>query len=159
MEVTRGQNKTSISISTLPRTAGRARARTRLRSTGEPFRRRWLGGLRGLLEARARGEDIAIVPDGPRGPRHLAKDGVVQLARATGLPVFAFGVAARPARRLGSWDRMQIPWPFARVAIVVSEPLFLPRRAETGLADARAAIETALARVNATAAAAVGLPE
>ncbi len=122
--------------------------------------RGWLGGLRGLLEARARGEDIAIVPDGPRGPRHCAKDGVVQLARATGLPVFAFGVAARPVRRLGSWDRLQVPWPFARVAIVVSEPLFLPRRAETGLADARAAIETALARVNATAAAAVGaLPE
>ena len=44
----------------------------------------------------------------------------------------------------------------ARVAIVVSEPLVLPR-SETGLADARAAIEAALAEVNATAAAAVGV--
>ena len=137
--------------------AARAMARFGVAAVRGSSTRGWLGGLRGLLEARARGEDIAIVPDGPRGPRHQAKDGVVQLARSTGLPVFAFGVAARRARRLSSWDRMQIPWPFARVAIVVSEPLALPR-SESGLADARAAIEAALAEVNATAAAAVGVP-
>jgi len=137
--------------------AARAMARFGVGAVRGSSTRGWVGGLRGLLEARARGEDIAIVPDGPRGPRHQAKDGVVQLARATGLPVFAFGVAARRARRLHSWDRMQIPWPFARVAIVVSEPLVLPR-SEAGLADARAAIEATLADVNATAAAAVGVP-
>jgi len=137
--------------------AARAMARFGVAAVRGSSTRGWLGGLRGLLEARARGEDIAIVPDGPRGPRHQAKDGIVQLARSTGLPVFAFGVAARRARRLSSWDRMQIPWPFARVAIVVSEPLALPR-SESGLADARAAIEAALAEVNATAAAAVGVP-
>src|SRR5206468_2108301 len=62
--------------------------------------RGWLGGLRGLLAARARGEDIVIVPDGPRGPRHEAKDGALQLARATGLPlVVVGGGAGQPSPR------------------------------------------------------------
>lgn len=119
--------------------------------------RGWLGGLRGLLHARRRGSDLVIVPDGPRGPRHVAKEGAVQLARATGLPVVAFGAAAVPARRLGSWDRMQMPRPFARVALVVSEPIAVAREADLpAQAAAHAAIAAALERVTAAAAAAVG---
>ena len=114
--------------------------------------RGWLGALRGLLAARARGEDIAIVPDGPRGPRHEAKDGAVQLARATGLPLLVVGVAASPARRLGSWDRLQVPRPFARVALVLNAPVVLP----ADKAAARAALEAALGEANAEAARAVG---
>jgi len=116
--------------------------------------RGWLGGLRGLLAARARGEDILIVPDGPRGPRHQAKDGALQLARATGLPLVVAGAAAWPARRLGSWDRMVVPRPFARVALVLSAPLALP----ADRAAARAALEAALGEANAEAARAVGAP-
>jgi lysophospholipid acyltransferase (LPLAT)-like uncharacterized protein len=113
--------------------------------------RGWLGALRGLLAARARGDDVVMVPDGPRGPRHRAKDGAVQLARATGLPLVAVGAAARPVRRLGSWDRMQIPVPFARVALVMSAPVELP----TNRAEAVGALEAALARANGEAAALV----
>jgi hypothetical protein len=120
--------------------------------------RGFVGGWRGLLAAERRGEDIVIAPDGPRGPRHHAKDGVVHLAQATGVPIVAFGAAAWPVRRLGSWDRMQVPRPFARVAIVASEPLFVARGEETDLDAARAAVEAALGRVNAAAAAAIGVP-
>src|SRR5213076_2102083 len=67
--------------------------------------RGWLGGLRGLLAARARGEDILIVPDGPRGPRHQANDGALQLARATGLPLVVAGAAAWAARLAGGPGR------------------------------------------------------
>ena len=114
--------------------------------------RGWLGGLRGLLAARGRGEDIAIVPDGPRGPRHAAKDGAVQLASSTGLPLVVVGAAAWPARRLRSWDRLQVPRPFARVVLVLRAPLALP----ADKAAARAALEAALAEANAEAARAVG---
>jgi len=111
-----------------------------------------LGGLRGLLAARARGEDIVIVPDGPRGPRHRAKEGAVQLARATGLPLVVIGAAAHPARRLGSWDRLLVPRPFARAAVVMSEPVALP----ADKPEAVAALEAALARTSAEAAKLVG---
>ena len=116
-----------------------------------------VGGLRGLLAARERGEDLAVVPDGPRGPRHRAKPGVIQIARATGLPLIAVGAAARPARRLGSWDRLQLPLPFARVALVASTPVPVPRGGDEASEGATlAALEAALTQVNAEAAASVG---
>ena len=37
--------------------------------------RGWLGAMRGLLAAHARGEDLVVIPDGPRGPRHRSKRG------------------------------------------------------------------------------------
>ena len=132
--------------------AAQAMHRLGIRAVRGSSRRGWVGGLRGLLAARARGEDVVIVPDGPRGPRRRAKEGIVQLARATGLPVVVVGAAARPARRLGSWDRMQLPAPFARVALVLSRPVVLPESKP----DAVAALEAALAAANAEAATLVG---
>ncbi len=139
--------------------AGRALGRLGVGTVRGSSTRGWVGALRGLLAAEARGDDLAIVPDGPRGPRHEAKEGVVQLARATGLPVVAFGTAAWPARRLGSWDRLQIPRPFARVAIVTSAPIVVSRRADAAaLAAAHAAVAAALEQATAAARAAVGAP-
>jgi lysophospholipid acyltransferase (LPLAT)-like uncharacterized protein len=112
--------------------------------------RGWVGAVRGLLAANARGEDLVVVPDGPRGPRHEAKEGVVQLARATRLPVVAIGIAAAPSRRLRSWDRMQVPWPFARVALVLGAPIPIAR---DGTAGALAAVQQALESTAADAAA------
>src|SRR5205823_3321243 len=61
--------------------AAQAMRRLGIRAVRGSETRGRLGGLRGLLAARARGEDIVIVPDGPRGPRHRAKEGALQLAR------------------------------------------------------------------------------
>jgi lysophospholipid acyltransferase (LPLAT)-like uncharacterized protein len=131
--------------------AAQALRRLGIHSVRGSSRRGWVGGIRGLLAARARGEDLAIVPDGPRGPRRQAKEGVVQLAHATGLPLLVIGAAARPVRRLGSWDRMQVPAPFARVALVM-RIVVLPE----GKAEALPAVEAALVAANAEAAAVVG---
>jgi lysophospholipid acyltransferase (LPLAT)-like uncharacterized protein len=79
-----------------------------------------VGGLRGLLAANERGEDLVIIPDGPRGPRRRAQSGVVQVASGAELPVVAIGAAVRPGHRLSSWDRLQIPYPFARVVFALS---------------------------------------
>ena len=52
--------------------------------------------------------------DGPRGPRRKAKPGTALLARRVGARVLP--VAFEHSRRIvfGSWDRMRLPWPFAR---------------------------------------------
>ena len=134
--------------------AAQAIRRLGLRAVRGSGTRGWLGALRGLLAAHARGELIAVVPDGPRGPRHEAQPGVVQLARATGLPIVAIGAAARPARRLGSWDRLQLPAPFARVTLVLSAPLAVAGGG--GEEEGLAAVAAALERANEVAAAAVG---
>jgi len=82
-----------------------------------------IGALRGLLEAYRAGDDIVMVPDGPRGPRHEAKPGIVQVARGVGTTIVPLAIAAAPCRRLRSWDRLQIPLPFARVAFRVGAPV------------------------------------
>jgi lysophospholipid acyltransferase (LPLAT)-like uncharacterized protein len=74
--------------------------------------------LRALVAAIGAGRDVALAPDGPRGPRRQLGGGVVALAALTGAPVVSLGFAARPAWRLATWDEFQIPWPFARAALV-----------------------------------------
>ena len=49
--------------------------------------RGWMEGFKGLMRAARAGRDIAITPDGPKGPARRAQLGVIQLARATGLPI------------------------------------------------------------------------
>lgn len=105
--------------------------------------------LRQLAAAVRAGEDVAVVPDGPRGPRERVQPGVIVLAALTGAPVVPFAFAARPARRLASWDRFVVPLPFARAAVVFGKPLAIARDAERE--TARADLERALREVTETA--------
>lgn len=86
--------------------------------------RGWVGGIKGLLGAAGKGRDLVVVPDGPRGPRCRAKSGVVQLARATQLPIYPVSCSASRHRILRrSWDWLCIPLPGSRVVFAVEEPL------------------------------------
>lgn len=76
-------------------------------------------GFRRLLALLRSGQHVGITPDGPRGPAHQVQLGVAQLAAVSGAPVTPCAVATRPALRLPSWDRMALPLPFGRGAIVV----------------------------------------
>jgi len=105
--------------------------------------------LRELTAAVRAGEDVAVVPDGPRGPSERVQPGVIVLAALTGAPVVPFGFAARPARRLASWDRFMVPLPFARAAAVFGKPLAIARDAERE--RARADLERALREVTESA--------
>jgi lysophospholipid acyltransferase (LPLAT)-like uncharacterized protein len=79
--------------------------------------------LRDLIATASRGVDIAITPDGPRGPRECCQPGIVFLARKLGLPVVPVSVCFRPSIRLKSWDRFMIPLPFACGVEVYGEPV------------------------------------
>jgi len=105
--------------------------------------------LRELTAAVRAGEDVAVVPDGPRGPSEVLQAGIVVLAALTGAPVVPVGFAARPARRLASWDRFMVPLPFARAAAVFGKPSVIPRDAERE--TARADLERALREVTESA--------
>jgi lysophospholipid acyltransferase (LPLAT)-like uncharacterized protein len=85
--------------------------------------------LRTMLAALARGDMIAMAPDGPRGPRRHAAPGALQLAALAGVPILP--VAARTSRRiqLKSWDRMAIPLPFGRAVAVFGPAIVVPRDA------------------------------
>jgi lysophospholipid acyltransferase (LPLAT)-like uncharacterized protein len=89
-----------------------------------------LGALRALLTALRAGEDVAVVPDGPRGPRQHAQPGVVTLAALSGVPIVPLGFAASPAWRLSTWDAFVVPLPFARAAATIGSPLVVGRDAD-----------------------------
>ena len=105
--------------------------------------------LRALVTALREGTDVAIVPDGPRGPREQLQAGVVALAGLTGAPVVPLAVAAHPARHLRSWDRFLVPLPFARCVLAFGPPVSIDGDAERERAGKD--LERALAEVTARA--------
>ena len=93
-------------------------------------------GFLGLVRASRRGLDIALIPDGPRGPAGVAKGGAAELALATGAPLFPMAVSCSRAWRLPTWDRLMVPFPFSRVVVVVGEPLLAGEMGKPLLAGA-----------------------
>jgi hypothetical protein len=84
------------------------------------------GGRRALLQLTrevAGGRPAGFAVDGPRGPARVAQPGAIWLAKATGNPVLPFHFEADRFWTMNSWDRTQIPKPFATVALAVGEPL------------------------------------
>lgn len=89
------------------------------------------GGVRALRESLRRGgAGVVLTVDGPRGPRHVAKAGAGFVARALGAPVLPVRAFMAPVKTFASWDRFQLPLPFARCAIVYGEPLAPPAAGE-----------------------------
>jgi len=113
-----------------------------------------LEALRELVRALRGGDDVAMVPDGPRGPARRLQGGIVALAAATGAPIVPLGVAASPARRLGSWDRFMVPMPFARCGVAFGGLVEVKRHDDRE--DARARVERALTEATTAADALVG---
>lgn len=68
--------------------------------------------------------------DGPKGPKHFAKPGALLLAKKTGNPVMPFLVEAEKNWTIKSWDRLQIPKPFARALVVIAEPIYISKEAD-----------------------------
>lgn len=85
------------------------------------------GGTRALLEAvrvlqQADG-DMAFTPDGPRGPRHTVAPGALIAAHRAGVPIVPITAWADRVWCLNSWDRFEIPKPFARVVVRYGDPV------------------------------------
>ena len=87
------------------------------------------GGTRALVEmirCLRKGVDTAFSIDGPRGPRFVAKQGSVLLAKPTGAAILCFHIALRKAYVFRkSWDQTQIPYPFTRAAIFIAPPILV----------------------------------
>lgn len=80
--------------------------------------------LRGLAQdLRRHGGWIALVADGPRGPRGVCKPGAVWLSQATGLPVVCVAARARLGFTLGGWAGVRVPLPFTKVGLRLAAPI------------------------------------
>lgn len=85
------------------------------------------GGMRAareMMRLGRSGHSLFVTPDGPRGPRmRINSDGVLDLARLTGLPIVPVSVSLSRNKLLRSWDRLMLPGLFARIAIRFGEPI------------------------------------
>lgn len=74
--------------------------------------------LRALIKLGRSGRDVVVTPDGPKGPRHVAKLGVIQLAKATGLPIvpLAFACSKKNSLQAGTATWSRIPFRRAYLA-------------------------------------------
>jgi lysophospholipid acyltransferase (LPLAT)-like uncharacterized protein len=88
------------------------------------------GGKQALeqLVALAPENIILITPDGPRGPAHVSKPGAVITAQRSGVPIVHVRVRSTPKVTFArSWDQFQVPLPFARITLHLSEPVYIPQ--------------------------------
>ncbi len=93
------------------------------------------------------GHDLAVTPDGPRGPRGSVSPGAVVAAHRTRMPIIPIGVAADRAWHARSWDRFLVPRPGARLWVTYGEPLHPGRDGESLDLEAECRrLEAALAR-------------
>jgi lysophospholipid acyltransferase (LPLAT)-like uncharacterized protein len=89
-------------------------------------------GAQALLELTTwaeRGYDLTLTPDGPRGPCYQIQDGIMSLAQLTGLPIVPAALNLNWKISVKSWDRFQIPLPFARCEVCVGKPIRVPQNA------------------------------
>jgi lysophospholipid acyltransferase (LPLAT)-like uncharacterized protein len=104
-------------------------------------------GLRGLARALEQGAHVALTPDGPRGPARACAPGVAQLAALSGARVLPCAAMTRPAIQLSSWDKMRLPLPFGRGALVLGAPLVVGRDDwREGLTAISAALDASIAQ-------------
>jgi lysophospholipid acyltransferase (LPLAT)-like uncharacterized protein len=82
--------------------------------------------LRESLQVLRQGRNLCITPDGPRGPRHEIKPGILHLAKKTGIPLIILRYRYRSAWQLKTWDHFYIPKPFSSVDLVIDPPVHLP---------------------------------
>ncbi|HEY4305930.1 MAG TPA: lysophospholipid acyltransferase family protein [Gemmatimonadaceae bacterium] len=99
------------------------------------------GAARALLELVREvqsGNELAITPDGPRGPAKSFAPGTVIIAQRGGAPIVPAVVHVPFAWRLGSWDRFIVPKPFAKITVAYGDAIEIDSasaREATGSAD------------------------
>ncbi len=89
------------------------------------------GGKRAMLNlmrSMREGWDVALTPDGPRGPRYRVQNGIIALASTTGAPLLPVSYAS--SLRIifrGSWDHFRLPLPFSRIKLVFGDPILVKK--------------------------------
>jgi len=92
--------------------------------------------------------DLAITPDGPRGPKYKVQPGVIFLAQKTGRVIMPAGVSPEKYWQMPSWDEFRVPKPFSKACILIGNPMRVPEKITEEEAERfRIALEKEMQRV------------
>ena len=104
-----------------------------------------VAAMRTMIRTLKGGEWVGISPDGPRGPRMRATDGIVTLARMTNMPIIPMTFGFRRRKVLGSWDKFIVALPFSRGVFCWGDPIIVPHTAnKEALEHSRLEVEQAM---------------
>ena len=78
--------------------------------------------LKNAIKEIRNGGDVAITPDGPRGPRYSIADGIVAISKKTNTRIVSLNSIPEKYWQVNSWDKFVIPKPFGTIDFYVSEP-------------------------------------
>src|SRR5690349_11403681 len=107
--------------------------------------------LRAMLRALSDGEMVVMTADIPKISR-VCGQGIVTLAQLSGRPIVPVAVVTSRRIDFDSWDKASIGLPFGRGAMVLGDPIPVPRDADgETLESLRRAVERELDRVHARA--------
>ena len=82
-----------------------------------------------MVERLEQGECVAVMIDGPHGPLHKVKNGVVRLAKMSGAPIVPVGWYCKQLNfvNLPSWDKMSAPIGHCNIVNLYGEPIYVPK--------------------------------
>lgn len=95
-----------------------------------------------LVKLIKKGNYVAIIPDGPRGPRHKLAPGAIAISRLSKVDIMPFSFCVKRFMRTKSWDKFIIAWPFNRGVIVCGEPIKWQDLKQMDEDEARAYVES-----------------
>ena len=78
--------------------------------------------LIGAIKSIKSGIDVAITPDGPKGPIYEVADGIVAIANKTNAKILTCKIIPTKYWKMKSWDKFIIPKPFGKIDFYISEP-------------------------------------
>jgi lysophospholipid acyltransferase (LPLAT)-like uncharacterized protein len=112
--------------------------------------------MRAMLRALSDGEMVVMTADVPKISR-ICGQGIVTLSQLSGRPIVPVAVVTSRRIDFDSWDRASIGLPFGRGAMVLGDPIHIPREAdEQTLESLRKTVERELDRVHERAYALIG---
>ncbi len=100
-----------------------------------------------MIEKLEQGENAAITIDGPRGPKGKVKDGVINIAKLTGVPIvpMTWYSPSKWLLKFNTWDEFRFPVLGVKTIAVYGEPIYIPADCSKEEAEnLRQKVETAL---------------
>ena len=70
--------------------------------------------------------NLAITPDGPRGPRRRCAPGAVYLSSKMQIPIVPIGLGYDRPWRMPTWDSFAVPQLYSRARVVTGPALHMP---------------------------------
>jgi lysophospholipid acyltransferase (LPLAT)-like uncharacterized protein len=80
-----------------------------------------------MVDALKQGRRGAMIPDGPRGPRHYLKPGTLYIAQQSGAYLLPILFSSKRKMEFKSWDRFILPMPFSKSIVIYGAPINVPK--------------------------------